>query len=405
MAAIRILLRFWLILAAAWGLQTSAAWAEDLPVAFSAKVAGDTNTMRFFVNFDKSLRLKAFYMDAPYRIIIDLQEAKFQFEEGAEPAPRGLITDIRYGRISKGRSRIVLTLSSPVEIIKADIQRPLDQEHFRFVLDFNSTDEDRYAELLETQAREIGESGGLAKRGDRPTVDQSEAKPGEFTVVIDPGHGGIDGGATGRNGTVEKDIVLSVGLQVAQEIGKLGPYRILFTRDEDKFVSLRERVSFSRRAKADLFISIHADSLRQRFVRGATVYTLAKKASDRLSAELAASENAADLVAGLPAETDTDAVSDILADLTTRETKRFSTMFSRILVEDLDPEILLNKNPLRSAAFVVLKAPDVPGVLLELGYLSNKDDEKLLQKADWQLNVARAVATSVDRFFDLRKAN
>lgn len=374
--------------------------AQELPVTVNGKIAGDDATTRFFLDFDKNLRVKTFYMDEPYRIIIDLEEVEFGFDDDGEPKPRGLITGVQYGRISKGRSRVVLTLSQPAEIIRASMQQRLDENRFRFLLDMDSTDQQTFASLLETQGKELGESGAIAIKGDR--VRPIAKKEGRFTVVLDPGHGGIDGGAVGRSGTPEKEIVLKVAKLVSDRLKNLGPYDVKMTRTDDTFVSLRGRVDFSRRAQADLFISLHADSLRQNFVRGASIYTLSKRASDNLSAQLAKAENAVDLVAGLPIVEDADAVTDILVDLTTRETKRFSRGFSRILKNNLEGNVKLIKNPQRSAAFAVLKAPDVPGILFELGFLSNRQDEVQLKDPKWQLQLAEIVAKSVDEFFSLR---
>ncbi|MEM7069708.1 MAG: N-acetylmuramoyl-L-alanine amidase [Pseudomonadota bacterium] len=379
----------------------AAAQDVNLPVAFNVKIAGDDATTRFFLDFDKNLSIRTFYIDQPYRIIIDLDEAAFSFDEDAQPVTRGLIKAVQFGRISSGRSRIVLTLAGPAEIIKASMQKRLDQDYFRFLIDMDSTDEETFAKLLDSQGTSLGQSARSALKGDR--VRKPEKVDGQFTVVLDPGHGGIDGGASGRGGAKEKDIVLSFANKLANRIRQLGPYNVLLTRDDDVFVSLKERLEFSRSAQADLFISIHADSLSQRAVRGATIYTLSKKASDRLSERLAEAENRVDLVAGLTLESDAEAVNDILADLTARETKTFSRSFSNILVGHLQEEIFLIKNPQRSAAFGVLKAPDVPGVLLELGYLSNKEDEVLMQQESWQEKVADAVGLAVDGFFKLRK--
>lgn len=381
------------------------ALAQDLPVAFSGKIVGDDNTTRVMMDFDRNLRVKTFYMDEPHRIIIDLEETTFNFGADSQPESRGLVADVRFGRISKGRSRIVLTLARPAEIVKASLQQRIDADHYRFILDIDATSAEKFASLLDSQSVDLGESGGVAVKGDRVRPPQPNKSDAQFTVVIDPGHGGIDGGAVGKGGTNEKDVVLAVALRLAENIRKLGPYEVLLSREDDVFMSLSQRVDFARRANADLLISIHADSLRQRFVRGATVYTLSKKASDRLAAALAESENAADLAGGLAVSSDAEAVADILVDLTTRETKKFSKMFSRLLVMQLDEEIKLIKNPQRSASFGVLKAPDVPGVLLELGYLSNPEDEKLLKQPKWQATVAESVARAVDGFFKFRKLN
>ena len=254
--------------------------------------------------------------------------------------------------------------------------------------------------MLKQQQLTLGSSGNIAPKGNR--VRPSKKKEGRFTIVVDPGHGGIDGGAVGSGGAQEKDIVFNFAKVLKEQLEASGPFDVLLTRTEDKFMSLRERLDFSRRSKADLFISLHADSLRQKFVRGSTIYTLSKKASDKLAERLAETENSADLVGGLAIEEEEDAVVDILVDLTTSETKRFSRRFSSLLVENLGKEIRLIKNPQRSAAFGVLKAPEVPSVLIELGYLSNKDDEKLLQSKEWQSKASLAISDSVFKFIEPR---
>jgi N-acetylmuramoyl-L-alanine amidase len=369
-----------------------------LPVAISGNIAGDTASTRFFLDFDRELNFKTTYMENPYRIIIDLDEVAFDLQGDSSLQPRGIITSVRFGRIAQGSSRIVLTLSSPVEIIKSSFKKRLDEETYRLLLDMDSTDAKTYADLLTAQQKKPNSRANLAIKGDR--VRQIEKSNGRFTIVLDPGHGGIDGGAEGANGAKEKNIVLAFAKLAKQKLEAAGPFDVLLTREEDKFMSLKKRLEFNRRVQADLFISIHADSLRQRFVRGSTIYTLSKKASDQFSERLAESENSVDLVAGLALEQEEeDAVVDILVDLTTSETKRFSRRFSSILVKRLGEEIRLIKNPQRSAAFGVLKAPEVPSVLLELGYLSNKEDEKLLQNSEWQSKAANALTKSVFEFF------
>jgi N-acetylmuramoyl-L-alanine amidase len=374
--------------------------SNNLPVAFSGSIAGDTASTRFFIDFDQNLSFKTTYMDKPNRVIIDLDESVFNLGEENKLEPRGLISAVQYGRISQGRSRIVLTLSAPVEIIKSSLKKRLDEESYRFLLDMDSTDEATFANLLSEQKAKSQSTGNLAVKGDR--VAPVQKKDGRFTIVIDPGHGGIDGGAVGKNGAQEKDIVFEFSKVVRGKLQDIGPFDVLMTREEDKFMSLRDRLEFSRRSKADLFISIHADSLRQRFVRGSTIYTLSKKASDQLSAKLAETENSADLVGGLAVEEEVEAVADILVDLTTSETKRFSRRFSSLLVKNLGSEIKLIKNPQRSAAFGVLKAPEVPSVLIELGYLSNVEDERLLQSPEFKAKAGQAIANSVLDFFQPR---
>lgn len=373
---------------------------ESVPVAFSGSVAGDEGSTRFFVDFSGPVSVQTFYMDNPDRVIIDLSDVTFDLAQADALKARGLVTDVRLGRISKGRSRIVLTLAQPSEIMRASMQKVIDEDHYRFLLDLEVASRERFATLLNAQRVVLGESGNVAAKGDR--VRPAQKEDGRFTIVLDPGHGGIDGGATGRHGVKEKDIVLAFARKLRDQLSAAGPFDVKLTRDDDVFMSLRERLEFNRRMEADLFISVHADSLDDASVRGSTIYTLSKRASDRLSERLAEAENKVDLLAGLQVMEDTEAITDILIDLTTRETKTFSAQFSRILMTNLGEEVRLIKNPVRSAAFGVLKAPDVPGVLLELGYLSNDEDEKLMQSEAWRKKAASAVTRAVVAFFKPR---
>ncbi len=370
---------------------------ETLPNALGGNIAGDEASTRFFVNFSQNIAVQTFYMEAPYRIVMDLSETQFDIDVDEVFKPRGLISEVSAGRISEGRSRIVLTLTQPAEIVRATMQKVLDEDYFRFLLDLEATAEDRYATLLQAQKLVLGESGNVAQKGDR--VLKQDKQKGRFTIVIDPGHGGIDGGAVGKLGTREKDVVLIFAEVLAKKLRESGPFDVLLTREDDTFLSLRQRLDFNRRSNADLFISVHADSLNQRSVRGSTIYTLSKRASDQLSARLAESENSVDLIAGIEVVEESEALTDILIDLTTRETKVLSKQFSRILVTALNQDIKLIKNPIRSAAFGVLKAPEVPSVLLELGYLSNLEDEKLMQSLAWKTKAAGSVSRAVQAFF------
>jgi N-acetylmuramoyl-L-alanine amidase len=218
-------------------------------------------------------------------------------------------------------------------------------------------------------------------------------------VVLDPGHGGIDGGTRSRKGVLEKNVVLDFGRELRRQLKATGRFDVHMTRNTDRFISLGKRVKIARAKQANLFIAIHADSLRQRRVRGATVYTLSEKASDADAARLAEKENAADFIGGVDLGEDTGEVADILLDLALRETKNHSIFFARRVVKALGPVAPLNRRPMRSAGFKVLRAPDVPSVLLELGYLSNRHDENNLTSAKWREKAAAAVVRAIDAFF------
>lgn len=375
-------------------------------VGFAVRIMGDDNSTRMLMDFDTKLTINIQYMDQPRRIVIDLPKTVFRFAGGKTAIePRGLVDLVRHGAISKETTRIVLTLKGAAKVSSQEISELKSGIGHRLILDIDAVSQQDFTKLIEEQNKIRGASGAVAKKGDRVFKNKNTnagKNNGRFTIIIDPGHGGIDGGAVGVGGTKEKTITFAVAVQLKKKLEKIGPFDVVLTRDEDVFVSLRQRVDFTRTAQADLFISIHADSLSQRRVRGSTIYTLSKKASDRLSASLAASENLSDLVAGLALPEEKEVVTDILVELTARETIRFSRHFSGILAGTLKNGITLIKNPQRYAAFGVLKAPEVPSVLLELGYLSNKEDEKLMNSKLWQAKVARLVSEAVLKFFKPR---
>jgi N-acetylmuramoyl-L-alanine amidase len=247
-----------------------------------------------------------------------------------------------------------------------------------------------------------------AQHANRDEADQPEAAtaaPRRPTIVIDPGHGGIDPGAISRSGTSEKDVVLAFAKTLKEELETSGRYRVLMTRTEDVFLSLRDRVRVARSNSADLLVVIHADSLRSAKARGATVYTVSEKASDAEAEALAHNENRADVIAGVDLAAENGEITDILIDLAQRETKNYSVSFAKTLVKELKPVARLNSRPIRSAGFRVLKAPDVPSVLLELGYLSNRSDENLLLSQKWRGKVAGAVTAAIERYFGTHLAS
>lgn len=231
-----------------------------------------------------------------------------------------------------------------------------------------------------------------------PAIVVGQAKP---IVVIDPGHGGADVGTRSpATGTFEKTVVLAMAEALIDDLVKTGRYDVRSTRTSDVYVSLGERVAFARAAKADLLVSIHADAEYDHSVRGATVYTVAEKPSDARAAALAAKENAADALAGHVAEEERGEVGDILAELTLRETRRFSLILARDILEEMRRHGRLVKGEAhRQAGLKVLRAHDVPSVLVEIGFLSNKEDEALMTSASWREKTARSLTRAIDRFF------
>lgn len=371
-------------------LFAATAGAASANRAGEMRVIGDAARTRFVVDLEKNPDFGVLRLTNPYRLVIDMPDVAF--EEPAEPGEgRGLISDYRYGLIAPGKARIVLDLTGPVQVVNTFVLDPVPPEPARLVVDVVPTTSPEFetaAALDRAKLDAATPPAGFARR----------AASGRPVVVIDPGHGGIDSGAIGKDGLLEKDVTLKFGLELARQLN-LGPeLQPILTRQADEFLSLAERVEVAIQHRAALFISIHADSVAEDYVRGATVYTLSDDASDGLSAALAARENRSDILAGLSLDDQPDEVADILFDLARRETKNLSVRFAKALVEDLDGSVPLNANPWRRGAFRVLKAPDVPSVLLELGYLSNEEDEKLFRSEEWPRVEAQATARAIKAF-------
>jgi len=381
----------------------NSATASATTVAYYSRIAGDDNRTRLVVDFDRKTDFKTLFLENPNRLVIDLPDTVFSFDNDRKKAVFGLISDFRYGAIAPGRSRIVLLTSSPTRIDKATIE-PLGADgHHRLKLDIVKIDQQTYRDNIFRQSASIGASGNVAYKGDR--IDRQGAPADNLiTVILDPGHGGIDGGAENGKAGLEKNITMSFALALKTELEKSKRLRVLMTREGDAFVSLSERVAIARRNKAKLMISIHADSLKQTGVRGATIYTLSKEGSDSLARKMADSENKSDMLAGLAVPEQNSEVVDILVELTRRETEVFSKQLAQILVSQLKGRIPLIKNPLRAANFHVLKAPEVPSVLFEMGYISNLKDIQQMNSPRWRQQTAAIVKIAIMNYLRPRFA-
>jgi N-acetylmuramoyl-L-alanine amidase len=334
-------------------------------------------------------------------VVVDLPQTTFKLAANAGEQPRGLVKAFRYGLIMQGGSRIVLDTKGPVRLEKAFVLDAAENQPARLVLDLVATDRNSFMRNIALANRPA--QAAPVRPSEAPAKVDGDARP---LVVIDPGHGGIDNGTKGAGGELEKDIVLAFALTLREKLEASGKYRVAMTRAEDEFIALGERVRFARSRSAALFISIHADALpkREGQAEGATVYTLSENASDVEAARLAETENKADVIAGVDLTAEPDDVANILVDLAQRETKTFSVQFARTVVDELKSAARLHKHPLKSAGFKVLLAPDVPSVLVELGYMSTKDDLKQLTSASWRARTAQALAQAVDIYFTPRVA-
>jgi len=230
------------------------------------------------------------------------------------------------------------------------------------------------------------------------------APPPRIVVAIDAGHGGVDPGALGVGGVHEKTVTLAYARELKVLLERSGRFKVVLTRDRDQFLRLRDRIAVARRAGAQLFISLHADSHPDSSFRGASVYTLSEEASDSEAAALAAKENKADLIAGIDLSKENETVTSILIDLAQRETKNLSAQFAAMLVKELGRQTRLIRNTHRFAGFAVLKSPDVASVLVELGYLSNRADEKQLLSNAYRTKLSQAVVKAVHDYFEWQES-
>tara|TARA_Y100001970_G_scaffold293959_1_gene445083 strand:+ start:9182 stop:10132 length:951 start_codon:yes stop_codon:yes gene_type:complete len=312
---------------------------------------------------------------------------------------------MRFGLFKPGLSRVVLDSKGPVRITKAFMIPPnaAGRPH-RIVLDIKRVTENAFMAAY-SRIGKRSKPGPDATPRLRPPVLKPKSKSGEkIVIMIDPGHGGVDPGAISRSGVWEKHIVLSFSKELRRQLRATGKFEVRLTRGRDVFIRLRERIARARAAGADLFLSIHADSIRNPRVRGMSVYTLSERASDKEAAALARKENKSDMIAGLDLNEQSNEVVNILIDLAQRETMNESTVFARQLVTELSKVRKMLRNTHRFAGFAVLKAPDIPSVLVELGYLSNRSDERLLRDPGQRRRMATAMTRAIRRYFDRQEA-
>ncbi|TKW79372.1 MAG: AMIN domain-containing protein [Bradyrhizobium icense] len=381
---------------------------SNFPIASDARLAGDTKQTRFVLDLDKPIQHRAFVLADPYRVVIDIPQVSFQLPPGVGTAGRGLIKAFRYGLVMPGGSRIVFDLTGPAKISSSYVLEAANGQPPRLVLELTEADRTAFMQSLGDSRPELRPAVGDAKAAVPPTVPAKPAGPPDNrpVIVIDPGHGGPDNGTqAGGSDFVEKNLVLTFAQALRDRIEKSGKYRVVMTRDDDTFIALDERVRIARNQSAALFVSIHADALPkgEGDAQGATIYTLSEKASDAKAERLAEAENRSDSIAGVTISEE-PVVADILIDLAQRETRTFSNRFARVLMNEMKSSVRMHQHPLKSAGFRVLKAPDVPSVLVELGYVSNKGDREHLVSDSWRNKAVGAMSGAIDAFLAKRLA-
>jgi N-acetylmuramoyl-L-alanine amidase len=370
------------------------------PIVMSARIGDHSDRTRFVIELSDPVDLRTFTLNRPNRVVIDLPAVQWHLEGPPRPSGHGAIHSYRYGLFRPGNSRFVIDLNQPVAVSDPLVIPPEHGFGYRVVIDLFPTTQAKFDRTAgwpaDLKAREAAAERVASASG--AGIEPPGA--GKRVVVIDPGHGGIDAGTSGVNGLLERDLVLDEGLRLARLLKRDPRYKVYMTRETDVFIPLRERVAIARARHADVFISLHADSNPDPGVTGLSVYTLSESGSDKEAAALAQKENQSDIIAGVDLGGENSAVAPILLDLEQRDTMNKSSRFAQLIVNSLSRATdILPRQPHRSAAFVVLKAPDVPSVLIELGYLSNAQDAAQMNTARWRERVAGAIAHAVERHF------
>ena len=374
--------------------------ASSMPIVDAIRIGDYKNKTRFVMEINKRVRFNVFTLGRPYRIVIKLPKIKWKIKSSNLKKSRRII-GYRFGLYKPENSRFVIDLVRPVRISKVFHLSPSGNRKHRIILDLSDTSP---ADFFKNIKREIPKRINKNISQKNFKVKKKILEKQTPLIVLDPGHGGIDSGARGRRGTLEKKVVLALAYELKKQLVYNNKYRVLLTRTRDVFVRLRERIAIAHRAGADLFISLHADSIGKKHVRGGSVYTLSERASDREAEALARRENKSDIIAGVDLNEQSNTVAKILIDLRQRLTKNNSVMFAKLLGKQLNKKILMLRRNHRFAGFAVLKAPEIPSVLIEMGYLSNTHDEKLIRSPRHRKKIAKAITIAIDKYFTIRKS-
>ena len=369
------------------------------PEIVDVRIGDHDKYTRFVLELSDRVDYQSFMLQSPMRLVIDMQHVNWQKKSGFATPNIGIIEKYRSGLFRPGVTRLVIDVKTAFKVLKFFTLPKEGDKNFRIVIDLAKAKE------ASLNFKKISKSWkeyvqNLAENEHPTTPPATNLRGKKPLIVIDPGHGGLDPGAIGAKGSYEKRITLEAGKFIKRILERSGKYKVVLTRDKDIFIPLRQRYKIAERLKADLFISIHADTFPKKNVRGASVYTLSEKASDKEADALARQENLSDIIAGENLQEYDDTVARILLDLEQRNTMQESAYLANILVMDLKNNVKLLRNPHRFAGFAVLKSPSVPSILIEMGFLSNAKEEKLLQTDQFRRNFAQGLLQSLNRYFD-----
>lgn len=385
--------------------------AEAAPVA---TLGGDVTHTRFLIGLPKEVEFRVFSLSNPNRVIVDIAETALQLPpQPEENIAVGLVRSFHAGRSAPGKSRVVIEVIRPVVVDSADIVPSEDGKGHRLALDIVPVSPANPGAKKPLKTAALSSLGAFDVQPPLPMPamrpDEMAARSFKPIIVIDPGHGGHDTGAM-KNGTVEKDVVLAFSLMLKDKLEKSGRYKVLMTRDKDVFVELDKRIDYAEANKANLFIAVHADYAgKNSNARGATIYSLRESVASALQRSAKGEVKSAVLtkdevetVKKASVGNDLAAVKDILADLAGREvdvTQERTSVFTRSVIEFMGTSTELRAKPDQQAAFRVLKTAQFPSVLIELAYVTNKEDAELLRSDTWRDKVSDSIMTAVENYF------
>ncbi len=365
----------------------------------SLRIGQGIGNVRIVFDADSKFNYNVFLLNEPRRLVVDTQNVKINNKVSKGIEANNFVSQVRLG----ANGRVVFDLQKPAVIKKVFMLPPQSNFSWRFVIDLEVASEREFASKVgqgNAFSSDTYQTASSSSSSSSSMDMAKQKKKSQKIVVLDPGHGGVDPGAIGVSGVYEKNITLAMAKELKAEIEDRYGYKVYLTRSRDIFIPLRDRVKIARRYEADLFLSIHADSAYNRKAQGLSVYTLSETASDKEAAALAEKENKADIVAGLNFAEHSKEVSDILLNLAQRETMNRSAEFATFMVQEMRKSTHTLDNTHRFAGFAVLKAPDVPSVLMELGYLSNKTEEKQLKQKSYRKKLAVSAARAINKYFE-----
>ena len=430
------------------GFSTAGAFAQTLPQVLAARVSTTGDRGRLVLDLSSTTQFAVASLDNPERIAVDVKAAGVTLSSPPIVSGSGLIAGATTAMAEDGRARTELILAQPAAVQQAYVLDPIGDQPARLVVDLIPTSDVDFraraaadlahslAQSAETAAAAPSSESSASSSAPAPAQSSSSsassstevlseaALPSVFApppassapaapstpvapatngsrplIVIDPGHGGIDNGASAPNGIHEKDITLAFALQLRDLLVKSGRFDVAMTRSDDTYLTLNERVDLARQNKADLFISLHADTFQEADIHGASIYTLDEHATDILDKVLADGENRADIVAGYVQPDTKPAAVNFLVDLMRRQARQQASVAAEDIVKAMQPSVALRRFPVRQADFFVLQSPDVPSMLIELGFMSNRDDINNLENIDWRNKVVSAIAQGVGDYF------